>query len=158
MLLPMRATLAAPFGIRPASAADSAFCGELGAQAFGVFDPNARAHTLRLVAGSGAVTLVAVRGTERLGFVVVEPGQQGDAFIQAIAVAKFARGHGTGKRLLEAAKSVAKQRGARRLRLCTASANLEALELFLKAGFVIERRMPKFYARGQDACALSLAM
>ena len=40
----------------------------------------------------------------------------------------------------------------------TAGNGVEALELFLKCGFAIERRLARYYARGQDACILARAL
>jgi ribosomal-protein-alanine N-acetyltransferase len=74
------------------------------------------------------------------------------ALLQAIAVEPRARGRGVGSALLSAVEQLARSRDAPAIRLCTAQANLEALDLFLKHGFVIERRLARFYAKGQDAC------
>jgi ribosomal protein S18 acetylase RimI-like enzyme len=56
--------------------------------------------------------------------------------------------------LLAAGIELARGAGARDVRLMTAQANVEALELFLKSGFRISERVARFYPRGQDACAL----
>jgi len=65
---------------------------------------------------------------------------------------------GVGTRLMQAAVRAARRRSVRRLSLTTAQANVEALALFLRCGFRIERRMPRFYAAGQDACVLSRSL
>ena len=78
--------------------------------------------------------------------------RRGDAALQAIAVELRERGRGIGGRLMHASARGTKQ-GAATLRLCTAQANVEALALFIKHGFRIERRMPRFYPNGQDACS-----
>jgi len=100
---------------------------------------------------------VAVRDGQRLGFVTLEFGRSG-GWIQAIAVSLGERGRGVGGALMAEAIRVARRAGVPRLRLTTAQANVEALELFLKCGFLIERRMPRHYARGQDACVLGRAL
>jgi ribosomal protein S18 acetylase RimI-like enzyme len=44
--------------------------------------------------------------------------------------------------------------GVEQIRLHTAESNLSALELFLKCGFRVQRRMPRFYRGVYDACIL----
>ncbi len=138
-------------------AGDDAFIERLSRQAFADFDPLAGPHTLSLTQGDGVVTRVAVRDGERLGFVVLQFGPS-VGWIQAIAVSPSERGQGVGRTLVAEAIRVARRTGVRRLRLTTAQANVEALELFLKCGFAIERRVPRHYARGQDACVLGRAL
>lgn len=75
--------------------------------------------------------------------------------VLAIAVEAAARARGIGGRLMAVAETYAGARGARRLSLQTADANLAALDLFLRRGFRIVRRIRGFYARGQDACLLA---
>jgi ribosomal protein S18 acetylase RimI-like enzyme len=154
----MRSSLESPPNIRRGSPADEAFAARLGGAAFRDFDPRAREHTLSLVRGQNALTLVAWVEGEPLGFVVLEMARDGVALLQAIAVEPRARGRGVGAALLAAAERLAHEREAPALRLCTAQANVEALELFLKHGFRIERRLARFYANGQDACTLVKAL
>jgi ribosomal protein S18 acetylase RimI-like enzyme len=143
--------------MRPKTHADDDFIEQLSARAFGDFQHRAGPSTLRLATRPGSTTRLAVRGDERLGFVVVEH-ERGGAFISAIAVAPHERGHGVGARLMAEAARLAGTWGATHMRLTTAQANVEALELFLKCGFAIERRIPRYYARGQDACVLARAL
>jgi len=140
--------------IRRADAADEAFIGRLADTAFRDFDPRAREHTLESVRAPGAVTLLALRDDEPVGFAVIEFGRT-HAALQAIAVEARERGRGLGARLMHSVEHAARKHGVRSLRLCTAQANVEALGLFMKHGFRIERRMQRFYANGQDACALT---
>jgi ribosomal protein S18 acetylase RimI-like enzyme len=140
--------------LRQAAKGDRPFIEALSSEAFGDFDRFAGAHTAQLLRGAG-VTLVAEYAGELAGFVVVELQKtRGTAHVQAIAVRRDHRGRGIGRRLLLAAENVARTRGAGALHLTTAQANVEALALFLKCGFRIERRMERFYPRGQDACYL----
>jgi ribosomal protein S18 acetylase RimI-like enzyme len=143
--------------IRLPGPGDDAFVARLAAVAFADFDPDAGPHTRALTRKPGVRLRVAVRGGERVGFVVVELAASG-AWIQAIAVVPEARGRGVGGRLMGAAERLARGAGAARLRLTTAQANVEALALFLKHGFLIERRLPRHYARGQDACVLARSL
>jgi len=153
----MPVELGLAIGVRHARPGDAAFIEELAAQAFGDFTPNAGPTTSLMAAADGAETLLAVRGSERLGFVVVEH-RESTSYIQAIAVLRAERGRGVGGRLMTAAEESARRAGTRRLSLTTAQANLEALELFLKRGFRIEKRMARFYRNGQDACVLSRSL
>jgi len=127
----------------------------LAQEAFGVFSRHAEGTALKMLHEPDSATLIAVRGGRPVGLVVVEDQGGGLASIQAIAVRPGERGQGVGQRLMTAAIRTAREGGAHELRLCTAQANVEALSLFLKAGFRIVRRMPRFYPRGQDACELS---
>jgi ribosomal protein S18 acetylase RimI-like enzyme len=136
---------------------DEAFVERLSTHAFGDFHHRAGSNTLGLTRRPRSTTRLAVRGDEPLGFVVVDLGAEG-AWINAIAVVASERGRGVGARLMSEAIRLARGAGAPRLRLTTAQANVEALELFFKCGFVIERRMPRYYARGQDACVLARAV
>ena len=122
-----------------------------------MFDPKAGPSTRRLAERPDAETLVAVRGRDRLGFLVLVT-RGSTAWIEAIAVLEPERGLGVGMRLMQAAVRAARRHGVRRVSLTTAQANVEALELFLRCGFRIERRMPRFYAAGLDACVLSRSL
>jgi len=151
----MSAVLSHEVGIRRFAPEDERFVVALSREAFAPFSHRAEDTTQRMLREAGTTTLVATRGAKPIGFVVVEEHGRGIASIQAIAVAPSERARGVGQRLLSAAMHRAREVGARNLRLCTAQANVEALALFLKAGFRIVRRMPRFYPRGQDACELT---
>jgi ribosomal protein S18 acetylase RimI-like enzyme len=140
--------------IRRRSPGDDAFLEQLGRAAFSVFNPDAGLHTRRLVERPQTETLVLTRDRERLGFLVLT--LRGEvASIDAVAVLAEERGRGLGTHLMQVAERVARQAGCRILTLTTAQANVEALELFLKCGFRIERRLARYYAAGQDACVLT---
>ena len=87
---------------------------------------------------------------------VVLPGSAGptQAELCAIAVDEYARGTGIGAALLAKVERVLSLAGFSEITMHTAQANLSALELFLKHGFRIERRLPRFYRGVFDACAL----
>jgi ribosomal protein S18 acetylase RimI-like enzyme len=146
--------LESKIAIRRAAPADDSFFARLGQEAFGDFDLRARDTTLGIVRQAGMVTLVATVDGEAVGFVSVELGRGGVAHVPAIAVRATERGRGFGQRLLVAAERAARARGATLLHLTTAQANVEAVALFLKCGFTIERRYRRFYGRGQDACTM----
>jgi len=151
----MSAVLSHEVGIRRFAPEDERFVAALAHEAFAPFSRNAEGTTQRMVREPGTTTLVATREHGPVGFVVVEDHGGHLASIQAIAVAPAERARGVGQELLAAAIRLAREAGARQLRLCTAQANVEALALFLKGGFRIVRRMPRFYPRGQDACELT---
>jgi len=156
MLARMSAVVSRELEIRRSSPADESFVAALASEAFAPFSRQAESTTRRMLHDPGSVTLIATRGGGRVGFVVVEAQGRGHSSIQAIAVPPTERGQGVGQRLMAAAIRWARGGGALNLRLWTAQANVEALALFLKAGFRIVRRVPRFYPRGQDACELSL--
>lgn len=138
--------------IRRYQATDATFIASLASEAFSEYTPRAVSHTLDLVLRFG--TLVAVRGTRRLGFIVIGRDDGHAAILHAIAVSPRERGRGVGHRLMLAFERVAEARGARRLELVTADCNLAALDLFYRRGFRLLRRRERFYERGQNACLL----
>jgi ribosomal protein S18 acetylase RimI-like enzyme len=140
--------------IRRAEPSDDAFFARLGRDAFGDFDLGAEQHTLAIVNHPAVVTLVATVDAEPVGFASLELGRGGVAHLQAIAVRTAERGRGLGQRLLIAIERAARARGTTSIRLATAQANVEAIALFLKCGFGMERRHRRFYGRGQDACTM----
>ena len=142
----------APLTLRPYEPGDAEFVARLAAEVFLEYTPLAVAHTLELV--RRFTSLVAVRAGRRVGFMAAEVGHGDRAALHAIAVSESERGRGVGRRLLMSCEQLAKQRGNKRLELCTADSNVAALDLFLKRGFRLERRRSRFYARGQNACIL----
>jgi ribosomal protein S18 acetylase RimI-like enzyme len=138
--------------IRPFSANDEGFVVRVAEEAFTEYSPQAATHTLSMV--RQLTSFIAVRGERRVGFMAIDTSRSGLASLQAIAVLREERGRGLGQQLMTAFEDFARSEGALRLQLCTADSNLAALSLFLRCGFHISRRMPRFYARGQNACVL----
>ena len=132
---------------------DAEFLRTLAQRAFGEYDLRAGEHTVRLGERRGSLTLVACAEDRPVGFAIVEH-HGGASSLDAIAVDEASRGAGVGRRLLGAVEAEARRSGAMELGLVTAEANVSALDLFLKAGFRIERRLPRYYRRGQDAVRL----
>lgn len=149
----MRASQPAPT-VRRARASDAAFVQRLSAVAFAEYDPGAAGTAAHLMHVPGARTLLAERSGVPLGFVIVQRQRDGSLALTAIAVAPREQGLGVGRRLMQAAERVAKSQGIGRLTLTTAQANLAALDLFLRSGFVITSRNVFRYWRGQPACHL----
>lgn len=151
--------------IRPYETRDDDFIAALAHEAFDEFTPRAVLHTLSMV--RRCTTLVALqelptraaesgarRRCARVGFVAAGEAGQGTLVLNAIAVMRGERGRGIGHRLMLAFEELGRERGARRLELCTADYNLAALDLFFRFGFDLVARRPRFYGRGQDACIL----
>jgi ribosomal protein S18 acetylase RimI-like enzyme len=138
--------------VREYEAADDDFVARLARAAFLEYTPVAVSHTLSMV--RSLTTLVALRGTRRVGFIAADVGRGESANLQAIAVVESERGRGVGRRLILEFERLARSRGAKRLSLSTADSNVAALDLFYKRGFVLERRRERFYPRGQNACIL----
>ncbi len=138
--------------LRQRCAADDSFIATLAARAFTEYDAHAAGSTLRMA--RAGVTWLACQDEEPVGFAVVRPGSNEQAELCAIAVEEHARGVGVGSALLVKIERVLALAGFNELTIHTAHANLSALELFLKHGFRIERRLPRFYRNVFDACAL----
>jgi ribosomal protein S18 acetylase RimI-like enzyme len=139
--------------IRRQRGSDAAFIRGLAARAFAEYDLDAGSAVSHLT--RSGTTWVACRGHEPLGFAVSHRLGRGAADICAIAVAEQARGTGIGRALLRHVERALRNEGIAQLSLHTAQANVAALELFLKHGFKVERRLPRFYRGVFDACSLS---
>ncbi|MCU0635114.1 MAG: ribosomal protein S18-alanine N-acetyltransferase [Gemmatimonadaceae bacterium] len=82
-----------------------------------------------------------------------------EAEIANIAVAPAHRGHGLGRRLLDAALAEARDRGVRTVFLEVRPSNAPALLLYRSAGFVEVGRRRRYYSTPvEDALVLSLAL
>jgi len=100
-------------------------------------------------------TWVAWSGSKLVGFATVHPTHPDRADLCAIAVDEDARGVGVGRALLAHVELTVVRAGLSEIKLHTAQSNVAALELFLKCGFHVVGRMPRFYRGMYDACALS---
>ena len=148
----MHLTQTPPLLVRRQTAEDEPFIAQLAARAFQEYSLRAAEETLSM-ARSGS-TWLACRGEQQLGFVIARHDGPSVAELCALAVDETARGQGVGAALLERAERALGAAGIRELTLHTAEANLSALELFLKQGFRVERRLPRFYRGVFDACAM----
>ncbi len=140
--------------IRRATPGDARFIHGLSQVAFGEYDPNASRTTASMMLEPEAHTLVAERAGKPLGFIILRRQSPEGLAINAIAVTPSERGKRFGQRLMQAAENYAKAHAIKRITLCTAQANLAALDLFLRTGFVIIDRTAVRYWRGQPACKL----
>ena len=139
--------------IRRWRAADEPFIGRLATRAFAEYDAQPSVTMEGLI--QRGVTWVALRATVPLGFAVVQVHGTDSAELCAIAVEEEMRGVGIGRALLVHVERALLRAGVKQLRLHTAQSNLSALELFLKCGFRVEQRLPRFYRGVYDACALA---
>ena len=148
----MRVATPASLRIRQRRSADDSFIARLATLAFGEYDLDAAATLRRLV--QRGTTWVALRGDTPVGFVVVQPLTESSVDVCAIAVDEDERGRGIGRSLLAHVERAALGAGLKEVHLHTAQANMSALELFLRGGFRVTARMPRFYRGMYDACAL----
>ena len=136
---------------------DAAFVAQLSQRAFGEYGAQPARYTLSVIGRPDTRTWLAIEAGEPVGLVVLELRGL-EAAILAVAVSERARARGIGGLLMQTAEQHAQARGCRKLTLCTADANLAALDLFLRRGFRIVRRRPGFYSRRQDACELEKSL
>ena len=78
--------------------------------------------------------------------------------IISIAVLPHARRKGIGEALLRRAVESVKKRGVKEVYLEVRVSNTPAINLYHKLGFKIARRVPKYYADGEDAYVMSLQL
>jgi ribosomal protein S18 acetylase RimI-like enzyme len=139
--------------VRPWTPGDDAFVAELSEESFGEYDVRPSRYLLHATHRHGIRTWIALENELPVGMLVL--GRDASTWwVLAVAVTARARARGIGGRLMRVAERYAAARGAQRLSLFTADSNLAALDLFLRCGFRIVRRQPRFYARKQDACRL----
>ncbi len=138
--------------VRSLRSADAEFVQALSEQAFSEFSRQAGHRTLWMA--EHFPCLVAERAGERVGFAVLRLASPDLAELTAIAVLESARGRGVGRALLLAVEDRARQEGAAGILLHTADANVAALELFLKRGYRIRRRLKRHYRGVFNACEL----
>jgi len=148
----MRVATPTSLQIRQRQSVDDPFIGRLAARAFAEYDGQPAVTMQRLV--HRGTTWVAWRGATPVGFSTVHPVNRICVDLCAIAVEEDARGLGIGRALLAHVELAVVRAGLQEIRLHTAQSNLSALELFLKCGFRVERRMPRFYRGMYDACEL----
>lgn len=141
-----------PLLFRRRRAADDAFIARLSVRAFGEYSKNPEWTTLEMA--HRGTTWLAWHEDSPVGFAIYERAGSDKAELTAIAVDEQARGAGVGAALLLQVERDVAAAGIRELRLHTASANLSALELFLKRGFRFIRRLPRFYRGVFEACEL----
>jgi ribosomal protein S18 acetylase RimI-like enzyme len=148
----MQVTTRPPLLFHRRRATDDAFVARLSVPAFGEYTKNPEWTTLEM-AHRGTAWL-AWNADRPVGFAIYEGAGSVRTDLTAIAVEEHARGSGVGAALLAHVEHELAAAGTRELGLYTASANVSALELFLKRGFRVIRRVPRFYRGVFEACEL----
>jgi len=139
--------------VRALRGSDTEFVRELSVEAFTEFSRHAGARTLWMA--EHFTSLVAERAHRQVGFAVVRLQRQPElSELAAIAVREAERGRGVGQALLRAVETRARAHASAGIVLHTADANVAALELFLKRGYRIQRRLARHYVDMFDAVEL----
>jgi ribosomal-protein-alanine N-acetyltransferase len=108
---------------------------------------------LYLLLSAGEGFRVAEAEGEVVGYVVVrrESVRRARAELPTFAVREDMRGRGIGSALLGQALEYLGQSGVRRVALQVSVQNQAAQRLYQRFGFKIERTLPGYYGRGEDA-------
>lgn len=123
----------------------------LSSDAFAEYDGGrGGSRVLSMAASRDARLLIAECPPRRVGFALVEVARA-RAHLGAIAVVRAMRGTGVGRRLLREAEDCAQRMGALEMHLETGEANVEAMALFVRAGYRREGRVKRYYRAGYDA-------
>ncbi|HET9953531.1 MAG TPA: N-acetyltransferase [Polyangiaceae bacterium] len=132
--------------------ADREFVSQLSREAFSEFSLNAPSTTLHMA--THEASWIALESGTRVGLAVcvIQPSELAE--LCAIAVIARERGRGIGRALLSHAERATRARGAPGMLLHTATANVAALDLFLRNGYRIRRRLPRYYRNVYEACEL----
>jgi len=112
---------------------------------------------LYLLLNAGDGFRVAEMEGEVIGYVVVrrESVRRARAELPTFAVRDDMRGRGIGSTLLGHALEYLEQSGVRRVVLQVSVENHAAQRLYERFGFKIERTLPGYYGRGEDAYLMS---
>lgn len=118
-----------------------------------------RRNLKHLLESPAALTLLAEMGGRARGFAIIlfRKGAR-VARLYSVAVDPDDRGAGVAGLLLSEAQKAARAAGADRLRLELRSSNAGAMRLYHRAGFTILERKPGYYADGEDAVRMELAL
>jgi ribosomal-protein-alanine N-acetyltransferase len=117
-------------------------------------DAFSKSQIRRLLVNPRAIVLVAARGGEILGWAagLVRRHSKGrSGRIYAIAVHPGAQGMRLGRRLMERIMQELTARKSLRIYLEVDETNAGAIALYRKLGFIDDRRLPHYYAKGRHA-------
>jgi [ribosomal protein S18]-alanine N-acetyltransferase len=84
------------------------------------------------------------------GFVISMHEEDGTGHITTIGVAPEHRRRGLGYSLIVKAENAYRQRGVRLMRLEVRTVNTGAQELYVRAGYSVTQRLPRYYSNGGD--------
>lgn len=137
--------------IKAATIASARRIAELQAAVFP--DPWGERFVASLMQLPGTIAFV-VEGEGGLQGYVLGRAIGGQAEIISIAVARSVQRRGVGAALLERALTAAIAAAARDIHLEVSAHNAAAHALYLRAGFAVSGRRPRYYADGSDALVL----
>jgi ribosomal protein S18 acetylase RimI-like enzyme len=138
---------------------DRSFIGNLSHRVFSGFG-DYRGIVIFWLAQPAVTTVIAREHSIPLGFAMLRL-RKGIMFnrnvgeVLAIAVTPEHQRRGIGLRLLTRIESLAREQGAKELRLTTAEINKVASDFFMKSGFTIQRTKDRYYPAGQRALEMS---
>jgi len=107
------------------------------------------------IARKRGFTLVAERGEQIIGFVVVEYDRQGQGHIITIDIVPEGRRAGLGSRLMAAAEDRLRSFGCSVVILETAVDNAAAIAFYKRYGYSVIHTIPRYYLNSLDALVLS---
>jgi ribosomal protein S18 acetylase RimI-like enzyme len=113
-------------------------------------DRLSRRSLAALIRSGSAIVLVAELAARLLGFAVILT-RRGSRTARLYSIGVRQPGHGTGSRLLAAAETAARTRGAERMRLEVRPDNPEAARFYERAGYQPFGRRADFYEDGMAA-------
>ncbi|MBV8601753.1 MAG: GNAT family N-acetyltransferase [Candidatus Eremiobacteraeota bacterium] len=102
---------------------------------------------LDLIFNQSHIVLIAQEERRAVGFLLLldtlpdEVSMAPQAFVAYMAVEEDARRQGIGRALLNAAETVARERGLPTIAMMVTETNLPALELYYSSGYPTERRL-----------------
>ena len=149
----LRATAGAPsrYDVRPLTVAQLDECWRLDLRCFVDGEAYSRETFEYLLTSPDSVSYRAVTpdGT-MVGFIVgiVEPDRTGH--ITTLGVAPEHRRRGIAQRMLLKVEEGFRRRGVRITRLEVRSVNAGAQDLYVKLGFAVTQRLPRYYSNGGD--------
>jgi len=115
-------------------------------------------YTKALIESLSDVSLVAEVEDKIVGYIFsrIEYGKVGH--IITIAVDPEYRRMGIGERLMREVLNILKELGCQSVYLEVRISNEPAINLYKKLGFVIKKRVPKYYKDGEDALLMDRAL
>ena len=144
--------------IRPARPADLDALFELESTSFNT-DVISRRRLRHWITASNGILLVAMRGGELLGYVLMLTRRDSRfGRLYSLVTARHARGLGIGRRLLLKAKKLASGAGCQGIRLEVSDTNTVAIALYEKLGFERCGFKAGYYENGENAVRMRLLM
>ena len=150
---------AAYYDIRPLTIAQLDECWRLDQQCFVDGEAYSRDTFEYLLSSSESISYRAVLSTGLMvGFIVglIEPDRTGH--VTTVGVAPEYRRRQIANRLMEKVEDGFRRRGVSTVRLEVRSVNSSAQQLYLKLGYSIAQRLPRYYSNGGDGLLMMKAL